>query len=53
MLYMGYLIIVNGQNIKKSVSKNSNFKLSRVENCISTVCPIPLGTPPAANTPIG
>ena len=46
MLYMGYLIILDGQSIKKSVSEISIFELLRLENCISRLCPKPLGTPP-------
>ena len=42
MLYVGYLIIMNGQNNKKSVLKISFFELPRVENCISRLCPSPL-----------
>ena len=43
MLYIGYLIIVNGQDIKKSVSEISIFEVPRLENCISRLCPSPLG----------
>ena len=32
MLYIGYFIILNGQNIKKSVSEISIFELQRVVN---------------------
>ena len=46
MLYIGYLIIVDGKNIKKSVLKISIFELPRLENCISRLCPGPLGSPP-------
>ena len=43
MLYIGYLIILNGQNIKKqSASEISIFELPRVENCIIRLCPSPL-----------
>ena len=43
MLYIGYSIIVNSQNIKKkSVSEFSIFELMRVKNCISRLCPSPL-----------
>ena len=38
MLYIGYLIILNGQNIKKI---GSIFELPRVENCINRLCPSP------------
>ena len=34
MLHMGYLIILDGQSIKKSVSEISIFELLRRENCI-------------------
>ena len=45
MLYIRYLIIVDGQSIKKiSFKKISIFELP--ENCISKLCPRPLGTPP-------
>ena len=46
MLYIGYLIILDGQSIKKSVLEISIFELPRPENCISRLCPGPLGTPP-------
>ena len=46
MLYIGYLVVVNGLNIKKLVLKISIFELPRAENCISTLCPSPLGSPP-------
>ena len=36
MLYIGYLIIVNGQNFKKSFSKIYIFDL-RVEKCLSSL----------------
>ena len=43
MLYVGYLIVMNGQNIKKIGFENfENFELLRVENCISRLCPSPL-----------
>ena len=42
MLYVGYLIIANGQNIqKKSGLKISNFELQRAENYISRLCSSP------------
>ena len=44
MLYIGYLIILDGRNIKKSVSEISIFELLRRENC--RLCLRPLGTPP-------
>ena len=46
MLYIGYLIVLDGKNIKKSVLEISIFELPRLENCISRLCPGPLGTPP-------
>ena len=46
MLHMGYLIILDGQSIKKSVSEISIFELLRRENCISRLRPRPLGSPP-------
>ena len=46
MLYIGHLIILDGKNIKKSVLEISIFELPRLENCISRLCPSPLGTPP-------
>ena len=51
MLYIGYLIILDGQNIKKTVSKISIFGLLRRENCISRLCPRPLGSPPPPRHP--
>ena len=41
MLYVGYLIILDGQNIKKI-----QFQKFPLESCISWLCPSPLGTPP-------
>ena len=47
MLYIGYLIILDGQNIKKkSVLEITIFELPRLENYISRLCPSPLGRPP-------
>ena len=46
MLYIGYLITLDGQSIKKSVSEISIFELLRLENCITKLCPRPLGSPP-------
>ena len=46
MLYIGYLIILDGQSIKKPVPEISIFELPRLENCISRLCPRPLGSPP-------
>ena len=42
MLYIGYLIISDGRNIKKSGSEISIFELPRLENYTSTLCPSPL-----------
>ena len=38
MIYIGYLIILDGQSIKKSVSEISIFELQRPEKCISRLC---------------
>ena len=46
MLYVGYLIILDGQSIKKISFKVSNFELPRLENRISKLCPCPLGSLP-------
>ena len=51
MLYGGYLIILDGQNIKKLVSEICIFELPRLESCISRLCPRPLGSPPPPPTP--
>ena len=62
MLYIGYLIILDldldchfGFGVsKRSVSEISIFELPRPENCISRLCPGPLGSPPSPqNTQIG
>ena len=55
MLYIGYLIILDCPSIKKrSVSENAIFELSRLENCMSRLCPSPFGRPPSPqNTQIG
>ena len=42
MCYIGYLIVLNGYNIKKSVLEISILELQRVDNCISRLCPSPL-----------
>ena len=39
MLYIGYLIILDGQSFKKSASEISIFELLSLENCISRLCP--------------
>ena len=47
MLYIGYLIILDGQSIKKSVSESSIFEVPRPENCINRLCALdPLAIPP-------
>ena len=46
MLCVGYLVIGNGQNIKKIGSEISILELQRPENCMSRLCPTPLGNPP-------
>ena len=48
MLYIGYLIILDVQIIKKSVSEVS---LQRLENCMNRLYPSPLGTPPCEKKP--
>ena len=54
MLYIGYLIILEGQSIKKSSLEISIFELLRRGNCMSRLCPRPLGSPPLPpNTQIG
>ena len=53
MLYIGYLMILDGQSIKKNqFRKVPFFELPRRENCMSRLCPTPLGRPPH-NTQIG
>ena len=47
MLQIGYLIILDCQSIKRSVSEISIFELPRLESCISRLCPGPLGSPPS------
>ena len=47
MVYIGYLIILDGKNIKKSVLEISIFELPRMENYIGRLCALaPLGPPP-------
>ena len=46
MLYIGYLIILDGMSIKKTVLEISIIELPRLENCISGLCPSPFGSPP-------
>ena len=53
MLYIGYFIIWMVRISKKKVLEISIFELPRLENCISRLCPSPLGTPPPKNTQIG
>ena len=50
MLYITYLIILDCQSLKKI--SFGNFQ-PRPENCISRLCPGPLGEPPLTNTQIG
>ena len=53
MLYIGYLIILDGQSIKKISFRNFHFSVT--EACKlhkQAVCPRPLGTPPR-HTQIG
>ena len=45
MLYLGDLIIKNGQNTKKSDLKIFIFEQPRVENRLSSLCPSPLPPP--------
>ena len=54
MLHIGYLIILDGKNMKIFFRKISIFELPRLENCISQLCPGPLGSPPSPqNTQMG
>ena len=55
MLYIGYLIILYGQSIKKkSLSAIAIFERLRLENRISRLCPGPLvSPPPPPNTQVG
>ena len=46
MLHIGYLIILDGKNINKSVLEVSIFELPRVAKYINTLCPKPLVSPP-------
>ena len=46
MLYTRYLIIWMVKISEKSVSEISIFELPRLENCMSRLCPSPLGSPP-------
>ena len=46
MLYIEYLILVSGRNIKRISFGNFHFLPAGVENYISRLCPSPLGTPP-------
>ena len=44
MLYIGYLIILDGKNIKLEIYI---FELPRLVSCISRLCALdPLGAPP-------
>ena len=51
MLYIGDLIFLVGQKIKKISFGHFHFELPRRENCISTLCPRPLGSPPPPPPP--
>ena len=52
MLYIEYLIILDCQGIKKISFGNFQFlELPRLENCISRLCPGPLGSPPPPPPP--
>ena len=54
MLYIGYLIILDCQGIKKkSVSEISFFEQPRLENYISWFCSSPVGSPPLCDIPSG
>ena len=47
MLYIGYLIILDGRSIKKNqFRKISIFELLRRENCISRSCALDSLVPP-------
>ena len=46
MLYIGYLINLDGKNGKVSVLEISIFGLPRLVKYINTSCPKPLGSPP-------
>ena len=52
MLYIGHLIILDGQSIKKNNFRKVPFlELLRLQSCISRLCPRPLGSPPPPPTP--
>ena len=51
MLYIGYLIILDGQSIKKISFGNFYFVLPRPENCISRLCALDPLVPPPPPTP--
>ena len=47
MLYISWMIILCGDNIKKNkFQKLQFFQLPRVKNCISRLCSNPLRAPP-------
>ena len=49
MLYIAWMVILGGHNIKKTSfqnSKTSIFELFRVKNCMSRLYTNPLGDPP-------
>ena len=48
MLYIGYLITLDGKNITLEISI---FELPRLVNCISRLRPGPLGRPPHPKKP--
>ena len=41
MLYIGWMAILCGHDIKKNKAKTSKFELSKVGNCVSTLCTTP------------
>ena len=49
MLYIGLLIILDGQNMKKTVSEICIFEVLRLESCISRFCHRPLRAIPPAS----
>ena len=51
MLYMGYLIILDGQSIEKNQFQKFPFLSCQGWSCISRFCPCPLGTPPPPQPP--
>ena len=52
MLYIAWMVILTGHNIKKTSFESSIFELPKVKNSISTLCTNPLGDPcPAHGIP--